>query len=311
MSITAAALKDQVHRGFMVETVEDMNAEYLEALKQTLIISADTELMSVPVTGFGPRFAPTVNAQISCVAIHQDEMGHNHIAVRLLADLGVDTDWLLYERPWQQWKQPYLFAIRLINWSEIIVFHCFTDRTGYTLLADAYHNTSYGPWKRALAKVDKEELFHLRHGETWIRKLIKDPDWRREIQTAVDWMFPMSCEQFGLPDHMKTRTTQLEYKLKGKTNDQLRQDYITSAKKFADTVGIKLPVHWNPVENKWDFDHPFPAHFDFEQRVYDWNRPVTWHDVMARWKQGGPHQEEFIEELQRGARQFKRLREAV
>ena len=33
------------------------------------------------------------------VGIIQDELGHAHIAYRMLRDLGVDTDKLIYERP--------------------------------------------------------------------------------------------------------------------------------------------------------------------------------------------------------------------
>lgn len=44
----AALLKEKIKQGFIVERVEDMNEEYLQALKQTLLIVGDTELLSVP-----------------------------------------------------------------------------------------------------------------------------------------------------------------------------------------------------------------------------------------------------------------------
>ena len=47
----------------------------------------------------------------------------------------------------------------------MVVANGFYDRAGFVLLSDIFQHTSYGPWKRALVKVDREETFHLRHGE--------------------------------------------------------------------------------------------------------------------------------------------------
>ena len=42
-------------------------------------------------------------------------------------------------------------------------------------------------------------------------------------------MFPMTLEWFGLPDEMKRHTEQIEYGMKGSTNDQLRQTWLSTA----------------------------------------------------------------------------------
>ena len=34
---------------------------------------------------------------------------------------------------------------------------------------------SYGPWVRAIEGIFKEEKFHIRHGEYWVKKLAEDP----------------------------------------------------------------------------------------------------------------------------------------
>jgi hypothetical protein len=41
------------------------------------------------------------------------------------------------------------------------VANALYDRAGFVLLGDVFRHSSFGPWKRALAKVDKEENFHL------------------------------------------------------------------------------------------------------------------------------------------------------
>ena len=87
--------------------------------------------------------------------------------------MGQDKEHLLYGREPHEFKHPYGFDQPLENWAELVTANGFFDRAGITLLGDVYRNTSYGPLKRALVKVDLEETFHLRHGEVWMRA------WRR------------------------------------------------------------------------------------------------------------------------------------
>ena len=130
------------------------------------------------------------------------------------------------------------------------------------LLSDVYESSTFGPWKRALAKVDKEETFHLRHGRTWCKKLVKTPDGKAEVQAAVDWMFILTLEWFGLPDARKQHSEQLDYGFKGKSNDQLRQDWMRAVVPFMDELGIEVPAHHDADEDRYVIDCPFPAQFD-------------------------------------------------
>jgi hypothetical protein len=106
------------------------------------------------------------------------------------------------------------------------------------LLGDIFRHTTYGPWKRALAKVDREENFHLRHGEKWMRTLSQDPKGKADLQHAVDWMFLLTIEWFGLPDALKRHKEQIGYGLKGYTNDQLRQQWMSTAVPLCEEVGL-------------------------------------------------------------------------
>ena len=56
-------------------------------------------------------------------------------------------------------------------------------------------------------------------------------------------MFILTLEWFGLPDERKRHGIQLEYGFKGKTNDELRQDWMAAVVPFMDEVGIDVPAH--------------------------------------------------------------------
>ena len=110
------------------------------------------------------------------MSIIQDELAHAHIGYRLLGRPRGRHGRLIYERPARAFKYPYAFDVPLNSWVELVCANALYDQAGFVLLSDVYQSSTFGPWKRALAKVDKEETFHLRHGRTWLRKLCKDPD---------------------------------------------------------------------------------------------------------------------------------------
>ncbi len=309
MSIKEAeVLLEKVQNGFIVERMEDMNDEYLKALKQTLAIVGDTELLSVPPLLTVYDQAPNLNYKITALAVMQDEIGHAHIAYRLLEDLGEDIDEMLYRRPANRWKNPYAFDFKLDNWVELGVFNGLFDRSGYTLLGDAYEHTSYGPWKRALVKVDKEELFHLRNGEIIMKNAMKNPETAKQVQEAVDWMFLMALEFFGVADNLKSRSAQLDYRLKGRTNDELRQKWLSTAVPFCESIGVKVPAHYDEDQGKYVIDVPFPCKFDAENKKWLTDQPDTWEGAIERFKQRGPQNQEFVTRIQKGVWELESMR---
>ncbi len=299
-----AELLERIASGKLVEGPEHANEQYLEGLKRTLIVSADTELISAPSYLRAARSAPRMQNYISVMGIIQDELGHAHIAYRMLRDLGVDTDALIYEREPREFRHPYAFDVPLDSWYEMVVANAFYDRAGFVLLTDIFEHTSYGPWKRALVKVDREETFHLRHGERWMTTLAADPDHKPKLQEAADWMFLMTLEWFGLPDSLKRHMDQLGYGLKGLSNDELRQTWLRTAAPFCDSIGIETPVHRDEDTGEYVIDCPFPCEFDEEQKRWLLeDGPIEWDQVIARWKRRGPANVEFVRALQAGRRE--------
>src|SRR4029079_7024483 len=184
--------------GKLVEGLQHMSPDYLRGIRRILTVSADTELISAPAYLRAAQHAPALNNFGSAVSIIQDELAHAHIGYRLLGDLGVDMNARTYEREPAAFKYPYAFDVPLDSWVELVCANALYDQAGYVLLSDVHESSTFGPWKRALAKVDKEETFHLRHGRTWLKKLVKDPAGKAQVQVAVDWMFHHTLEWITL-----------------------------------------------------------------------------------------------------------------
>lgn len=313
MTVAVACTSDadvlaRIREGKLIETVDQMSPAYLEGMIRILTVSADTELISAPAYYNAARQAPSLNAFGSATAIIQDELGHAHIAYRLMRDLGVDTERLIYERPPGGFKYPYAFDVPLETWVELVVANAFYDRAGFTLLGDIFRTTTFGPWKRALVKVDKEETFHLRHGENWCRKIAQSAEGRDELQRAVDWMFLLTVEWFGLPDDLKRHGEQLGFGFKGQSNDELRQTWMSTAVPLAEELGLAVPAHRDPDSGRYVIDCPFPARFDADNKRWLLDEgEIGWDAVLTRWKARGPMNDAYVETIQRGKKGLERL----
>ncbi|MDQ6672312.1 MAG: phenylacetate-CoA oxygenase subunit PaaI [Chloroflexota bacterium] len=298
---TEATTLQRIKSGKLIEGLEHMSPTYLEGIKRILTVSADTELISAPAYFRAAQDAPSLNAFGTAISIVQDELAHAHIAYRLLEDLGADKDWLIYQRRAGEWKYPYAFDVPLDTWYELVMANAFYDQAGYELLSDVYHSTTFGPWKRALAKVDKEETFHLRHGQQWIRRLAPDRAELGRLQRAADWMFMLTVEWFGLPDAEKRHSEQLDYGFKGRSNDTLRQVWMSKVVPFCDEVGLRVPAHLDPASGRYVLEVPFPAAFDAPNKRWLFEDGVVgWDEVLKRWKARGPMNDEYVASLQRG-----------
>ena len=309
MATAAGRFESLLQRGDLIETQSEMTPEYLRELKHTLIVSGDTELISAPAYYLAARRAPSVNTFMTGIAIIQDELAHAHIAYHLLEELGMDQEELLFERDPKAFRYPYAFDVPLESWTDLVTANALYDQAGFCLLGDIHERCSYGPWKRGLVKVMAEENFHLRNGRSWMKRIAQTGGSAREdLQRAVDWMFPLTVEWFGLPDTLKQHTTQLDYRLKGLTNDQLRQWWLETVVPFLDSIGIRVPAHAeHDAEGNevYVLDYPFPCTFDADAKRWNFSNPCTWDDVLARWRARGPRNREMVEMLQEN---FHRVR---
>ena len=296
-------------RGELIESKNEMTPEYLKELKHTLVVSGDTELISASAYYLAAQRAPSINAFMTGIAIIQDELAHAHIAYHILEELGEDQERLIFSRDPKSFRYPYAFDVPLETWTELIVANAMYDQAGFCLLGDIHERCSYGPWKRGLNKVMLEENFHLRNGRTWCKRMSQaGGESPEELQRAVDWMFPLTVEWFGLPDSLKMHSTQLDYRLKGKTNDQLRQWWMSLVVPFMEEIGVRVPAHREGAdgEETWVLDYPFPCSFDAEAKRWDFEDPCSWDDVLERWRARGPRNTEMVEMFQQEFHNYRK-----
>lgn len=285
--------------GGQVELLADAPDSYRDVLQQTIAIAADLEIMSLPLLYNALLNAPDVEARIAVAASIQDEMGHAQMMFRLLEEFGVSAGPTIFGRKPEAYKSLYILEHGCDDYIEFICMQAYGDRAGYMTTVDLAANCSFAPYRRSLAKVNFEEKFHFKHGEREIRRLWEQrPDLRDRIQATVDWMFPLAVEWFGVTDDMKSRSGQLTYRIRGYSNDELRQRWLREATTFSESVGLRVPAHHDEETDTYVLDYRLPVLFDEATKTWDLETTVEWPAKFAQWKKGGPRKLPGVELIQ-------------
>ena len=306
-AVTEEILRDRIKSGRLIEDSSQATERYIEGLKRTLIVSADTELISAPAYMNATKdfsTLPSINDYITVMGIVQDELGHAHIAYRMLRDLGVDTEELVYGagRSSSSTPTPSTCRSRASRSSSSPTgsmtgpgSYCSATSTATALTGRGRGSRQGGPGGELPPQAR----------EKWMKAFSKDPQKKEELQRAVDWMFPLTLEWFGLPDSHKRHNEQIEYGYKGSTNDQLRQTWMSHTVPLCESLGLDVPAHYDEEEDRYVKDFPFPAQFEAEEKRWLFDEgSISWDDVLVRWKERGPKNEEYVEHLQRGYREL-------
>jgi ring-1,2-phenylacetyl-CoA epoxidase subunit PaaA len=256
-----SAMMARIASGARLESSEEMTAEYRQALVHLMTMQADSELAGG--YGYVPWImkAPSVEEKHVVAQIVKDEIRHATVMYGLLADLGFDVDGHVraHDEVFRMRIEPdadigtaritsdkrvNIFYYPIDTWADFVFFNFCMDRGAGHQLEDA-RQCSYGPWVRAIEGIFKEEKFHIRHGEHWVRKLAEDPATHDEAQATFDKWYVRTMNIFGRPGSPKNQLYR-SYRLKLRDNDEVRQAFALEVKDLAEKFGLRVP-EWKPV----------------------------------------------------------------
>ncbi len=247
--------------GKTVESPEEMSQDYRTHLVNLMQMQADSELSGS--FGYVPWIikAPTVPEMLAVATIVKDEVRHARVMYRLLADLGInpeekirETDLTLRVSGDQDLgtmraasdKRVNIFYYPIETWADFVMFNFCMDRGAGHQLLDVYE-CSYGPWRRVIDGIFKEEKMHIAHGETWIKRLAGDTAARDECQQSLHKWYIRTMNIFGRPKSPKN-TIYRELRLKIRDNDEVRRVFAEEVKEIVEPLGLTLPA-WKP---RWE-----------------------------------------------------------
>jgi ring-1,2-phenylacetyl-CoA epoxidase subunit PaaA len=254
----------RVAGGERIEAGEEMSQAYRDQLVHLMTMQADSELAGA--YGYVPWImkAPTVEEKLVVAQIVKDETRHAKVMYDLLAELGFDVTG--HVRPHDEAfarrvedpdadlgtarlgtdKRVNIFYYPIDTWADFVMFNFCMDRGAGHQLEDVRH-CSYGPWRRAVEGIFKEEKMHIRHGELWVRRLAEDPATRASAERAFHKWFVRTMNIFGRPGSTRNRLYR-ELRLKLRDNDEVRRAFAAEVRALVEPLGWAMP-EWQP---NWD-----------------------------------------------------------
>ncbi|MFK7731977.1 MAG: 1,2-phenylacetyl-CoA epoxidase subunit PaaA, partial [Pseudomonadales bacterium] len=201
--------------------------------------------------------APTLMRKIILLAKVQDEGGHGLYLYSAAETLGASREEMVDALHEGRAKYASIFNYPSLTWADIGTIGWLVD--GAAIVNQiSLQRTSYGPYARAMVRICKEESFHQRQGYESLIALANGSDEQKAMaQDALNrWWWP-SLMMFGPHDAESANSGQsMKWKIKRKSNDSLRQDFVDQTVPQADYLGLRIPdddLKWNEQRGHYDF----------------------------------------------------------
>ena len=176
-----------------------MTDELRHALVHKLTALADDELVLAHRNSEWTGHAPILEEDIALANLAQDELGHAGVWYRLRQELdGSDPDRLVYFRDADEYRNAQMLELPKGDWAFTMLRQYLFDAYEYVYLA-RLAESSYQPLADAVAKIRKEEMFHLRHSHVWVERLgLGTEESNRRMQDALDTLWTYAGQLFVL-----------------------------------------------------------------------------------------------------------------
>ncbi|MFC6787432.1 Phenylacetic acid catabolic protein [Halobaculum halobium] len=224
---------------------DDMPEEYRRAATRMIQFHANSEVMGGYLDKEFTRHAPSLDRKLANTAKVQDEIGHAQLLYRAAETLGVKTrDEMLDELQNGEGKFLNCFHYPVDSWYEAPMIDFFVDGGAMRRQA-TLKSTSWTPYAHAMDKVCFEEGFHVKHGESILRELMRGSKATQERtqETFEEW-WPRILQFFGPTNDESTHNDfAQEVGLKTTSNDELRNSFLNMYVPKAEKYGLEIPEY--------------------------------------------------------------------
>lgn len=259
-----------------IEPKDWMPEKYRQMLIRQISQHAHSEVIGEQPEGNWITRAPSLERKAILLAKVQDEAGHGLYLYAAAETLGITRDELIDRLHTGASKYASIFNYPSLTWADVGAIGWLVDSAAIVNQV-SLQNTSYGPYARAMVRICKEESFHQRQGYNIMMTLMQGNEQQRAMaQDALDrWWWP-SLMMFGPHDGESAHSAQsMKWKIKRRSNDDLRQQYVDQAVQQALAIGLKVPdpaLVWNEEREHYDFGD---IDWDEFERVINGNGPCN------------------------------------
>jgi ring-1,2-phenylacetyl-CoA epoxidase subunit PaaA len=258
---------------------------------------AHSEVVGMLPEGNWITRAPTLKRKAILLAKVQDEAGHGLYLYSACETLGISREQTINDLHSGKAKYSSIFNYPTLTWADIGAIGWLVD--GAAIMNQVMlTRTSYGPYARAMVRICKEESFHQRQGFEILWVLSKGSDVQKAMcRDAINrWWWP-ALMMFGPHDSESTNSEQsMIWKIKRKSNDELRQNFVDMIAEQVKVLNMKLPDD----KLKWDEER---KHYDFGE--------IDWDEFWNVVKGNGPCNKERLDARRKAHEEGQWVREAA
>ncbi len=280
----------RIARDEKIEPKDWMPEKYRKTHIRQISQHAHSEVVGMLPEGNWITRAPSLRRKVALLAKVQDEGGHGLYLYSATETLGISRDELYDQLHSGKAKYSSIFNYPALTWADMGAIGWLVD--GAAIINQvALTTTSYGPYARAMVRICKEESFHQRQGFEILLTLCNGNEEQKAMaQDSLNRFWWPSLMMFGPPDAESPNTEQsMKWKLKRKSNDDLRQQFIDQTVPQAKVLGITIPdpdLKWNEERQSYDF-----GEIDWEEfwQVVKGHGPCNKERMEARvgaWNEG-------------------------
>jgi ring-1,2-phenylacetyl-CoA epoxidase subunit PaaA len=254
----ADAFYAHVGNGGKVEADDWMPDDYRAAVLKFVEMHANSELMGVLPERDWIMRAPTLRRKLALTSKIQDEVGHAQLLYRVAEDLGKPREQMFADLLAGKTKFHNVFHYPTRSWADVGIIAWLVDAAAI-VSQQALRDSSYAPYARTMRKICWEESVHIMHGRDVVLTLMNGTDMQREmVQEALDrWWGPLM--QMHGPPTDPAKDKDLHWGIKGKNNEQLRQEFLSIYVPRIRELGLRIPdpaLRLDESTGRWAYTEP-------------------------------------------------------
>ncbi len=233
-----------------------MPDRYRSQLIRLISQHAHSEIVGMLPEGNWITRAPSIRRKLGLLAKVQDEAGHGLYLYCAAETLGISREEMFDQLLEGHAKYSSIFNYPTLSWADIGMIGWLVDGAAI-LNQTTMAKCSYGPYARSLLRICREEDFHKKQGMDIVAALMAGtPQQRAMAQESFDrWWWP-TLMMFGPPDSNSPNSGELiQWKIKLRTNDELRQRFIDMTVEQAQAFGLTIPdprLRFNDATRHWE-----------------------------------------------------------
>lgn len=274
--VQTTAFQQKIDQDLNIEPKDHMPEQYRAHLIRQISQHAHSEVIGMQPEGNWITRAPSLRAKQILLAKVQDEGGHGLYLYSAAETLGISRDEMIEQLHTGKAKYSNIFNYPTLTWADIGAIGWLVDGAAIVNQV-SLQRTSFGPYARAMVRICKEESFHQRQGYEIMANMMKGTAEQREMaQDAMNRFWWPALMMFGPHDGDSPHSGDaFLWKIKRKSNDELRQKFIDKTIDQATLIGLTVPdpeLKWNAEKEGYDHGE---INWDEFNRVIRGNGPCN------------------------------------